>query len=125
MDQVIDPTIPSTLSRFAAWKARTALSVTGPNCPSTLNPRADCKYLTASPVEPLLNAPEKAGREEVGAGAAATGAGVAAGAVPEIVNTRPTRIKFALVIPFKAMMFAVVVPNLEAMRIRVSPGATV
>ena len=124
MDQVIEPTIPSTLRPLAVWKARTALSVTGPNWPSTFKPRADCRYLTASPVEPLLSAPEKAGREEVGAGAA-TGAGVAAGAVPEMVNTLPTRIKFALVIPFNAMMLAVVVPNREAMRIKVSPGATV
>lgn len=117
--------MPSTLRRLAAWKARTALSVTGPNQPSTLNPRADCKYRTASPVEPLLNATEKAGREEVGAGAAVTGVGVAAGAVPEIVSTRPTRIRFGFVIPFKAIMFAVVVPNREAILIKVSPGATV
>ena len=124
MDQVIEPTIPSTLSPLAAWNARTALSVTGPNCPSTLNPRADCKYLTASPVEPVLNARVNAGREEVGAGAAATGAGEAAGAVPEIVSTRPTRIRFGFVIPFKAMMFAAVVPNRDAILINVSPGAT-
>src|SRR5262249_16567984 len=34
--QVADPTIPSTVSPFEDWNDRTADSVIGPNCPSTL-----------------------------------------------------------------------------------------
>jgi hypothetical protein len=62
----------------------------------------------------------------LGAALGAAAAGAAAGApVPETVNTCPIRMALALVIAFRLIRFLVVVPNLEAIPLKVSLATTV
>jgi hypothetical protein len=52
-------------------------------------------------------------------------AGAEAVGVPEILRICPIRIELALVIAFRLIRFLVVVPNLEAIPLRVSLATTV
>jgi hypothetical protein len=61
----------------------------------------------------------------LGVAAEAGAAGAAAVGVPLTVRIWPIRIAFAFVIAFKLIKFLVVVPNLEAMPLRVSLATTV
>jgi hypothetical protein len=61
----------------------------------------------------------------LGAEAEAGAAGATALEVPEMVRIWPIRIEFALTIEFRLIKFLVVVPNLAAMPLRVSPATTV
>jgi hypothetical protein len=61
----------------------------------------------------------------LGAEVEAGAAGAAAVGVPVTVMICPIRIEFALVIAFRLIRFLVVVPNLEAMPLRVSLATTV
>ena len=58
-------------------------------------------------------------------GVVEAGAAGAAAGVPETVRTCPIRIELALVSAFKLIRFLVVVPNLEAIPLRVSLATTV
>jgi hypothetical protein len=59
------------------------------------------------------------------AGVEVAGVEAAGVEVPEMIRTWPTRILFAFVIEFKVIKFLVVVPNLAAIPLSVSPLATV
>ena len=60
----------------------------------------------------------------VGAEDEAGAAGAAAAAAPAMVSTWPILMRLALTIPFIDMRFFVVVPNLAAIPLKESPGAT-
>jgi hypothetical protein len=61
----------------------------------------------------------------LGAEEEAGAAGAAVDAVPTTFRIWPIRIEFALTIAFRSIKFLVVVPNLAAMPLRVSPATTV
>ena len=58
-------------------------------------------------------------------GAGVEGAGVAGAAAPAIVSTCPILMRLASVMPFKVINVLLVVPNLEAIPLRVSLATTV
>ena len=82
-------------------------------------PKREAIPLSESPAATVYVVPEA-----LGAALGAAAAGAAAGA-PVTVKTCPMRMALALMIAFRLIRFLVVVPNLEAIPLKVSLATTV
>ena len=84
---MIGPTIPSTSSPCAAWKAVTARLVWWPKMPSAEIPSARCMAATSGPRLPSLSMPAEASVTSVPCARAASWAGASTVAVISAAET--------------------------------------
>ena len=84
---MIGPTIPSTSSPCAAWKALTARLVWCPKMPSAAIPSARCMAATSGPRLPSLSMPAEASATSVPCARAASCAGASTAAVISAADT--------------------------------------
>ena len=92
---MIGPTIPSTSSPCAAWKAVTARLVWWPKMPSAEIPSARCMAATSGPRLPSLSMPAEASVTSVPCARAASWAGASTVAVISAAETSARFLRYA------------------------------